>query len=465
MPDETPAESSAQNPNTPTPPFDPSKTHMNRPVLRPVRGFPIGARTPDGQQQTMLGLADARQVSDKIVVTVPATQFILPLMDGSRDLEAIIQQVGRGLNRGILEGLVAQLDHAGLLEGPTFRALLDKMHADFDSAPNLPPASTASFAEQLIERNEDGSPKGEMPSDEVLTERLKSVFDQWIAKALEKESEPAFTTLPKGVVAPHLDYPRGWINYAQVYGRLRIADRPDRVVVLGTNHFGDSTGICGCDKGYTTLLGICELDRDLVAALRTNLGEDLGHKLFEHRFDHEREHSIELHIPWIQHVFGRDERGQYPKVFGALIHDPALKNGDSYDGQGLGLQPFVDALKQALATLPGKTLIVASADLSHVGPAFGDQQALIGEDEGAAGAREKVFEHDREMLKLVSENRPGELVAAMAWQQNPTRWCSTGNLVASLLITQPASVRVLNYAAAVDQQGTAMVSSCALVLE
>lgn len=448
----------------PVPPFDATKPHMARPHMRPVRGFPINARTPDGQQQLMLGLADARQVSDKIVVTVPATQFVLPLMDGTRELDAIIQQVGRGLNRAILEGLVAQLDNAGLLEGPTFAALQAKMRADFDSAPNLPPASTANFAEQLVERNEDGSPKGEMPGDEELGQRMRSVFDQWIAKALEQEQEPAFTALPKAIVAPHLDYPRGWINYAQTYGRLRVADRPDRIVILGTNHFGDATGVCGCDKGYTTLLGVCELDLDLVAAVRRRLGEPGGTRLFEHRYDHEREHSIELHIPWIQHVFGKDEQGRFPRVFGALIHDPSVKNGESYDGQGLDLQPFVEALKGALAEVGGKTLIVSSADLSHVGPAFGDQQPLAGDEEAANAARNKVFEHDREMLKLVAENRPWELVAALAWQQNPTRWCSTGNLVATLLAAQPSEVKVLNYAAAMDQQGTAMVSSCAMVM-
>jgi AmmeMemoRadiSam system protein B len=448
----------------PFPPFDPNKPHMAKPRLRPVRGFPVGARTPDGQQQLMLGLADARQVSDRIVVTVPATQFVLPLMDGSRAVGQIVEQVGRGLNAQILESLIAQLDNAGLLEGPTFQAMLAKMRADFDSAPNLPPASTATFVEQLVERNEDGTPKGEMPSDEELAKRLREIFDQWIARALEKEQEPAFTALPKAVVAPHLDYPRGWINYAQVYGRLRVVDRPDRVVILGTNHFGEATGVCGCDKGYTTPLGVCELDAELVGALKKSLGPAGAEKLFANRFDHEREHSIELQIPWIQHVFGKNEAGQYPKVFGALVHDPAVQNGASYDGQGLDLQPFVDALKAALAGLPGKTLVVSSADLSHAGPAFGDQQTLVGDEEPAASAREKVFEHDKEMLKLLSENRPAELVAAMAWQQNPTRWCSTGNLVATMLVTQPGEVKLLNYAAAVDQQGSAMVSSCAMAM-
>lgn len=456
------ADSSSNQPS-PTPPqptFDPAKPHMQQPRLRPVRGFPAQAQGPDGQPVTMLGLADARQISEKMVVTIPATQHILPLLDGTRGLDQVVSEVGRGLNRPFLEQLVAQLDDAGFLEGPTFDGLLAKMHADFDASPVLPPGASAAFAEALVERDENGEAKEETLTSEQQADRLTQVFDAWIKEALKDATDPAWTSLPKAIVAPHLDYPRGWVNYAAAYGRLRVADRPDRVIVLGTNHFGLASGVCACDKGYSTCLGTCELDTDAAEMLRAKLGP----KLFEHRYDHEREHSVELHIPWIQHVFGKDASGNFPKVMGILIHDPAVKNGESYDGTGIDLQPFVDALKAAIASLPGKTLIVASADLSHCGPAFGDEQPLAAEGEGAAAAEEarnKVFNHDREMLALVGQNKPWELVASMAWQGNPTRWCSTGNITAALLAAEPTEVKLLNYSAAMDQNGTTMVSSMA----
>ena len=146
-------------------------------------------------------------------------------------------------------------------------------------------------------------------------------------------------------------------------------------------------------------------------------------------------------------------------MFGALVHDPAVNNGESYDGKGLALQPFVDALRAAIAVLPGKTLVVSSADLSHVGPAFGDKQGPAGDTPEATEFRNKTFAHDKEMLEIVRTNRPDDLVASMAWQQNPTRWCSTGNLVATLKTVQPQRVEMLNYSAAVDNSGGGMVSS------
>lgn len=434
------------------PKFDPSAAHQQKPRLRPVRGF--GAQI-EGRQA--LGLADARQISDRVVFVPPAAQLIFPHMTGERTLDEIASAVGHGLTREILEGLVAQLDEAGLLYGPTFDAMLAKMRAEFDSSPVLPPAATAAFIDAVL-----GQELGDKATEEERAAkapgRLRALMDQWIDQALSKAEDPAFDALPRALIAPHLDYGRGCFNYASAWGRMRVVERPDRVVILGTNHFGEGTGVVGCDKGYQTALGTCEADAELIELLRGALGEPL----FRHRYDHEREHSIELQIPWIQHCLGADESGRFPRVFGALVHDPAVNNGESYDGKGVALMPFVEAMRAALERLGGRTLVVASADLSHVGPMFGDQvKTLAGEEPEAVEARNRVFQHDREMVDLIRQNKPEELIAAMAWQQNPTRWCSTGNLTAAMLITRPESVKVLNYVAAMDEQGLGMVSSIA----
>lgn len=444
----------------PPPPFS-GAPHQQKPRLRPVRGFPARAQTPDGKVVDMLGLSDASQVSDKVCVVVPAVQMVLPLMDGTRDLDQIVQQVGKGLTRPFVEQLVAQLDDAGMLEGPAFDAILAKMRADFDASPVLPPASTAAFIDALVgdgqQKGQIGAEASEQEKEAFGTRRLREVMDEFISESLKTAPDPSLNELPKAIIAPHLDYGRGWNNYGSIYGRMRVVDRPDRVVILGTNHFGRATGVCGCDKGYQTPLGTCEVDAAVVEGLKARLGD----KLFEHRFDHEREHSIELQIPWVQHVFGQGPDGKFPKVFGALVHDPAVKNGESYDGNGVALEPFVKAMKETLASLPGRTLIISSADLSHVGPAFGDQVALAGEDEQATNARNNVFKHDNELINHVANKRVPELLAAMAWQQNPTRWCSTGNIVATLMIAEPKDVKIYNYSASMDQQGTTMVTSMA----
>ncbi|MFK7759716.1 MAG: AmmeMemoRadiSam system protein B [Phycisphaerales bacterium] len=445
------------------PVFDPSANHQQSPSIRRVRGVPLPVKGPDGNQAVMLGLTDAQQISPKMVVTHPAFQQVIGQMDGSRTIDEIVSQVGNGLERPMLENLIAQLDEAGFLYGPVFDGMITKMHADFDNADLLPPGSTAQFADMLVmqEMGEDATEEQKIAEGPA---KLREIMDKWIDASLKDVENPAYDSLPKAIVAPHIDYARGWVNYANIYGRLRVADRPDRVIILGTNHFGQSTGVCGCNKGYESPLGVCNLDTDLVDALKANLGEDNAAKLFANRYDHENEHSIELHMPWIQHIFGADDAGNYPKIFGALIHDPIVNSGASYDGSGLDLDPFVEALDSTIANLPGKTLIISSADLSHVGPAFGDNQALAGEEEPAKAFRQKVATHDHEMLKLFTEQKIDDLIGSISWQQNPTRWCSIGNMAAAMRLTKPEKVELLNYAAAMDPNGTTFVSTAALAM-
>ncbi|HZW08910.1 MAG TPA: AmmeMemoRadiSam system protein B [Phycisphaerales bacterium] len=447
--------------NPPAPPtFDPGASHMQRPKLRQIRGFPVPVQGPDGKQAVFLGLADARQISDRPPVVVsPAAKDLLPLFSGQHTIDEIVTRVGRGLTREHLEPLVAQLDAAGLLEGPTFDGILTDMRRQFDGSVVLPPGSTAALADLLVQEAHGGEATDEQKAEEG-PRRLAEALDKWIDAGLKDEQNPSFDALPRGIVAPHVDYPRGWINYARVWGRMRVVERPDRVIILGTNHFGTGTGVVGCDKGFSTPLGECPVDADVVAGLRQRLGESL----FEHRYDHEREHSIELQIAWIQHCLGQGADGSYCKVFGALVHDPTVNSGEAYDGAGVSLQAFIDATREVIAELPGKTLVVSSADLSHVGPMFGDKQSLAGDSPEAQAFRGRVVNQDRELLAYLEQNKPEDLVGSIAWQGNPTRWCSIGNMVATLKIVQPTEVKLLNYAAAMDPQGLGLVSSAALVL-
>lgn len=454
---QTPPEQPAQ------PQYDPNAPHHNAPKLRKVRGVPVPVNGPEGKKLTMLGIADAQQISTKMVVTHPGFQTVLPMMDGSRDLDQIVSEAGQGLERPMLEQLVAQLDDAGLIFGPNFESLAQKMRDDFDANDTLPPGSTAQMADLLVNHALGGEASDEQKA-EMGAQKLTEQMDTWIDESLKDAETPSLESLPAAIIAPHLDYVRGWMNYAHIYGRMRVVDRPDRVVILGTNHFGQSTGTCGCDKGFETPLGVCKLDQGFLDTLKNKLGDEQAQQLLANRFDHENEHSIELHIPWIQHVFGKDDGGEYPKVFAALVHDPTVNNGESYDGNGLALDPFVDALKAAMSEVGGNTLIVSSADLSHVGPAFGDQQSLAGDEEPAQQFRSKVAQHDQEMLKLVAERKIDDLIGSMAWQQNPTRWCSIGNITAMMRAVEPAQVDILNYAATMDPEGNAFVSSASVAL-
>ena len=441
--------------------FNPSLPAHQKPRIRPLRA----GMMQQGQEQFLV-LGDQQRISDRQMGVAPAVQMVLPLMDGTRSIPEICAAVGHGLTPPVLQELVAQLDAAGFLYGPTFDAMLAAVQKDFDKTAILPPSYTADVADMLVAQvagsEEAFNALSAEQKAEMGVKRIGEEFEIWMDESLKEAPSKRVDSLPKGLIVPHVDYARGWMNYGSGWGKLRglTNERPDRVIILGTNHFGFGTGVVGCDKGYETPLGVCEVDKHFEQVLSAKLGDADTKKLFANRYDHEREHSIELQIPWIQHVFGKDASGKYPRVFGVLVHDPCVNNGESYDNQGLGLDAFCNAVRAAVAELPGRTLIVASADLSHVGPQFGDNVPMDQNDEGFKQLCQRTAQHDQEMIRLLGQNKPEDLIAAMSWQQNPTRWCSIGCLVALYKILQPSKIEFFNYAFAASGQEAALVSSC-----
>lgn len=435
--------------------FDPSAPHHQKPRLRKVEGFPV-----QQEDKVLLGLRDPHQISREMVFLIPQAQHILPHLDGAKTLDDIAQAVGHGLTGKMLEPMIAQLDQACLLFGPRFDKTMREMRSEFDASENLPAGASADMADAIVMQSA-GKEVSEQERTEQGPAKLAEMLDKWLAEVAKAIKPPVLEDLPRAIVTPHLDYFRGWINYAAMYSALRGLPRPDRVVVLGTNHFGYASGVCGCDKGVETPFGVCAFDEDFAALVNKHLGADNAAKLIEHRYDHEREHSIELQLPWIQHIFGRDESGAYPRVYAALVHDPTRNAGASYDGKGLDLDPFVEALGAALREAPGRTLVISSADLSHVGPMFGDQVNLTEDSEETKQFLQNVQETDRRLTTLLRTGKVDEMVAALAWEQNATRWCSAGNLAAMMRSTGAEEVKIVNWVGARDSQGAGMVSSIA----
>jgi MEMO1 family protein len=76
--------------------------------------------------------------------------------------------------------------------------------------------------------------------------------------------------------------------------------------------------------------------------------------------------------------------------------------------------------------------------------------------------RQRVLAFDKEQIELLAQGKAGEVIASLAWQQNPTRWSCAGPLAALVRIVAPATGRVYGYTGAMDQQGLTMVSSTAM---
>lgn len=390
--------------------------HIRRPHLRPIQPIPVAK---DGQQ--FVALRDPVMLSQQTIV-IPVQAFgVLQHFRGERSLEQLAEQFQGNLTQFI--DLAKGLDTVGLLWGPTADALEEKLLERLKQHGAFPPTASASLGK-----------------DDAA---CRTAIDEYFAQT----DDPELGFEPAAIVAPHLDYQRGWPNYAAAYFGWRKADAPDRVVILGTNHFGSGDGVVLSEFGFESPLGRCPVDAPIIQ----QLSQKLGRPLIVDQLDHVSEHSIQLQVPWLQYCFGN-----VPLV-AALIPDP-LTPMIADDGARVDGQTFANALAEAVAEAGGRTLYVASSDLSHVGPQFGEPRPV---DEQR---RFDVERHDREMMAKFLDGDGEEFLAAMRWNKNPTRWCSIGNMAAILRLVQPEQVELIDYRQAYDDKGMALVSSAALAM-
>ena len=212
----------------------------------------------------------------------------------------------------------------------------------------------------------------------------------------------------RGVVAPHLDYARGGPVYADVYATLKQTPAADRYVILGTNHFGRSTGVAATGKDFLTPLGRVETDRAFIKRLEARLGRGLR----EHEFDHNAEHSVELQVHFLQMLYAAAEFQIVP----VLCHDPCGPSGTKpYDGRGVDLGDFADALGALIAEDGTRTVVIAGADLSHIGQHFGDEQPTTPE------FLAQVRASDGELLRCMETRQDEELLQVVRGSRNATR--------------------------------------------
>lgn len=391
--------------------------HILRPHLRPIQPVPV---TKDGVQY--VALRDPSMLQDQMMVVPMPVMRYMQLFRGDRTLDELAAMADGKIEQ--LTELVNGLDRHGLLWGPTFEQLESDRLQSLIAAGAFPPRTSTTLG----------------ADDAECRASLDSYFEQTEDPELE---EPVV-----GIVAPHLDFQRGWPNYAAAYFALQGTDAPDRVVVLGTNHFGIGDGVVLTELGFETPLGRCPADE----AVTSGLVNRIGRNLVVDQLDHYGEHSIELQVPWLQYCFG-----DVP-IVAALIPDPLQEMIDDGRSERITLERFVTETKEVLDEVGGRTLFVASSDLSHVGPQFGEPRPV--DDQ----RRVDVERHDRDMMAKYLAGDAEEFLAAMRWNKNPTRWCSIGNMTALLMLTEAATVELIDYRQASDERGAALVSSAAMAV-
>ncbi|MGQ9788052.1 MAG: AmmeMemoRadiSam system protein B [Candidatus Hadarchaeaceae archaeon] len=178
-----------------------------------------------------------------------------------------------------------------------------------------------------------------------------------------------------GLVSPHAGYM--YSGPVAAHGFYRVAEDgpPECVVLLGPNHTGAGSGISIMTSGrWRTPLGEVQIDENLSNKIK--LASDI---IDEDAVAHTYEHSIEVQLPFLQHIFGKFK-----------IIPICMMLQDERTSLEIG-----NAIAEAAA---GKeVLIVASTDFTHYEP-----QRLAVEKDGKV--IEKIIKMDpRGVVRTVDE--------------------------------------------------------------
>jgi len=362
-------------------------------------------------------------LTGRMMVVPPQALGLIHALQGEQTLEQLSEASKVPVEQ--LQQLVSNLDDSGLLWGPTFDRL-EREAMERTRAAGAFPASGSKFAGD---------------TREAASERIGSL--------LSEAEDAELGTGVLGIIAPHLDLERGGANYAAAYKVVAGAARPDRVIVLGTNHFGLGDGVVATRLGQDSPFGIIPSDPAIAGLLERALGD----RLFKDEADFLGEHSVQFHIPWIAHTLPG------VPVFAALVPDP-MRAMIADDGARASFAEFRAALRDAIASVSGRTLVVSSADLSHVGPAFGDPGPV------GAQVRKQVEEIDRGLLAEYASGDVEAFIQSVRGAGNATRWCSVGNMAVALSATEgtPELIQYGQSPESLDPQGTALITSAAMAL-
>ncbi len=147
------------------------------------------------------------------------------------------------------------------------------------------------------------------------------------------------------VVVPHAGYYYSGPVAAHAYKELAKDGIFDAAIILGPNHTGYGSLVSLWPSGaWETPLGRVEIDEGLTSRL---LKEGAGTIEADERA-HMHEHSIEVQLPWLQHIYGE-----------LKIVPIAMLAQDIETAKAIG---------GAISKIGGNIVIIASSDFSHYEP-------------------------------------------------------------------------------------------------
>ncbi|MBI4536422.1 MAG: AmmeMemoRadiSam system protein B [candidate division NC10 bacterium] len=405
---------------------------LEYPRLRPVEAHPVEI---DGRRA--IALSDPQHYAGKVVCLSPEAASLLGLFDGRHSLldiqAAFARRFGSLLFREELLALVRSLDESLLLDSPRFAEERAAVEAEFRRASSRP----ACFAG-----------KGYPAEAEPLRRYLDRLFTAPDGPGDAGPTASAGRLV--GLVVPHIDFARGGACYAWGYRETAALPPVERWLILGTAHAPMRRAFALTTKAFETPLGRVETEE---AGLERLLAR-VGPAWLEDEAAHRAEHSIEFQAVFLRHCVPPER----PLSILPVLCGPFHEDADARHSPGGASEraDFLAALREVLAALPGRTMVLVSADLAHVGPQFGDPWPVT------SGRLRQVEAADREMLAAVEAGDAEAFFRSVVRDGDTRRICGLPPIHAALSLLRGVEGRLLKYGQWHDPNGTVTFAALGL---
>lgn len=400
----------------------------SRPALRSLESIVV----PDRKHGRVVVLRDTQGVTDRQAVIPQGLLPIVARFNGSRTCAEIASDLSGELGETVpvdaIVHLADELEKGLFLEGEAFEAAKRKIEEDFASA-------------EVREASHAG---GAYHDD---ADKLRVYLDE----SCLAQGRPNGKKNMLGLVAPHIDPWRGAVCYGHAYAALRRAlpKDADTFLLLGTSHAYMRRPFALCRKAFDTPLGRVEADTASIDSLASAARFDP----YADQFNHKREHSLEFQAVFLKHLLG-DRPFKIVPVLASMGSHQARGTDPATDAS---VETFLLAMRKLVEDGNGRVVVVAGADLAHVGPRFGDPRPF---DPTERGDLDRV---DRDSLTLATNGDALGFWQHVSRDLETRRVCGLGPIY-SLLRALPAGTRgdVLHYEQTVDREDGSIVSHAAV---
>jgi hypothetical protein len=418
---------------------DEGMADLLRPQVRPLEAIHY-----HHEGQDMFCLRDPSRLSDRELHVSADVFLITSLFDGQRELTDVQSEVARRAGAPVasadIQKVVDALDNARFLEGAAFEQWRDEIEGEFRGA---------SVRASVLGGNCYPEDHRDIPKF------LEKFFldDEGPGKpgGLREGAKPL-----RGLVVPHIDLKRGGISFAHAYKELRESMAPEAVIILGVAHAGRGELVTLTRKNYDTPAGKLRTDVGLVERIAAAAGEGA----FVDEYSHKNEHSVEIQTVWLEHLWRDAPPSIVPVLCGSL--GGCVEDGTSPRDLP-NLAAVVRELGDILREREGKVVIVASADLAHIGQKFGDDVPLT------PRLIRKNEECDRKMLALVEAGDADGFFEFVRAEEDRRKICGLTSIYLTLAACEAAGGkakgRLLHYAQSPEEETQSLVSYAAMALE